>query len=114
MKVRKIVKVSRSHGGDCDCRCDRGQERDSQDFKIISSVGSGFSYFQVVRGVLQIIGLFPRCGVQGEINLHFDTYSLVRLLLPRSTSIIVDCPYAIDNRSKLTVSSSSSLPLLSH
>eukprot|EP00808_Paulinella_micropora_P004824 g71151.t1 len=77
MKVRKIVKVSRSHGGDCDCRCDRGQERDSQDFKIISAVGSGFAYFRVVRGVLQIIG----CGVQGKINLHFDTYSLVRLLL---------------------------------
>eukprot|EP00808_Paulinella_micropora_P007161 g58455.t1 len=54
--------------------CDRGQERDSQDFKIISAVGSGFAYFRV-RGVLQIIG----CGVQGGINLHFDT--LVRLLL---------------------------------
>eukprot|EP00808_Paulinella_micropora_P002852 g81457.t1 len=69
--------VPRSHGGNCDCRCDRGQERDSQDFKIISAVGSGFAYFRVVRDVLQTIG----CGVQGEINLHFDTYSLVRLLL---------------------------------
>eukprot|EP00808_Paulinella_micropora_P011284 g131.t1 len=59
-------------------RCDRGQGQEGQYLKTISGTDSGFAYFRVVFGVCKSSGLFPRCGVKGEINLHFDTHSLCR------------------------------------
>eukprot|EP00808_Paulinella_micropora_P014241 g30338.t1 len=99
MKVRKVVKVCLGHTATTATvdvtqffacflawsvlyvyidRCDRGQAQEGHDLKTISGTDSGFAYFRVVFGVYKLSGLFPRCGIQGEINLHFDTYLLCR------------------------------------